>query len=531
MPDRNYNFIKNIFSYPKKLRTTLTILLGLLITVSALSQDSTKSFAFRNNRPQGKPTIFYQPDLSYRIWQQFNLFKEANAGDPLAQHELGIRYLIGDGVEADTVLAAKWIKSAADHGVTAAKYNYAILLINGWGTDWNPFEAFEYFKEAAQEGMAQAQYAVGLLYTDNLIVKRNWGKAYKWISSSAKKGDKEAQETLAEIKTKVPESKIDTSYTNLNSGDSSLASQTNSSLKSSLGLVYIDFEDLLDSIPTISNKRILEDLTHSGYNVLSDSIKNSLDDTSFVSIAQFLPLINEAADYGSPEALTFLGKLYESGIYYDKDLLAAIEYYIRASRLDSPTASILLYNMQKAGTFFPLIKNQSDAGNPVALFDWYGLEILGLDNQITLKDALKLLERSAEKNFVPALVEYGLYFYSDKMQKQNVQKAFAIWRRAQNLGSKEAEIRMNAAAVTDQLSPGDYNYRIDRLSEAAENGSILAETAIAYANENGIGIDKNTAKAVRYYRESAQRGNRFAYDRLKALYDSIRPSDPEFELD
>ncbi len=501
----------------------------LFIIGNSYSQDSTKSFAFKDNKPQRSPNLFYQPDLAYRIWQQFNLIREANSGDPLAQHELGIRYLFGEGVEADTVKAAKWIKSAADHGVTAAKYNYAILLMNGWGTEWDPFKAFQFLKQAAEEGMPQAQYAVGLLYTDNLIVKRNWGKAYSWISKSAQKGNADALETLKEIKVKVPESRIDTSALNLSRSDTTNENQDNSSIKSSLGLVFIDFEDVLDSIPNVTNRRLLEDLTHSGYTVLSDTIKNSLQDTNFVSISEFIPLINLAADYGSPEALAFLGRLYESGIYYSKDLITAIEYYIRASRLDSPTASILLYKMQKADMFFPLIKRASDADNPVALFDWYGLEILGFDHQIMLNDALSLLERSAGKNFSPALIEYGLYHYSSDAQS-GLQKAFSYWQQAKNLGSKEAEIRMDAAIVLDQLSSSNYIDQTTRLLSASEKGSVLAQTAVAYAYENGIGLQRDEAKAVKYYRDSAQRGNRFAYDRLKALYDSIRPSSPEFEV-
>ncbi len=512
------------------MRNSLLIFFCILAAVNVFGQDSTKSFAFKNNKPQNRPNLFYQPDLSYRIWQQFNLIKEANSGDPLAQHELGIRYLLGEGVEADTVKAAQWIKKAADHGVTAAKYNFAILLINGWGTGWNPFEAFKFFKEAADEGMPEAQYAVGLLYTDNLIVKRNWGKAYSWISRAAGKGNHSAEETLKEIKKKVPESRIDTTEANISRVDTSMAVENNSPIKSSLGLVYIDFEDVLDTIPAVTNKRLIEDLSHSGFTELSDSIKSSLKDTNFVTISMFIPLINEAADYGSPEALAFLGRLYQQGIYYKKDLLTSIEYYIRASRLDSPTASILLYNMQKDGTFFPLIKKESDAGNPIAMYDWYGLEILGLDHQITLNDAVSLLRRSSEKDFTPALIEYGLFYYSG-VQKQDLHKAFSFWQQAEKLGSLDAKIRMNAAVILDKLPASDYGVRVEQLLSASVKGSVLAQSAAGYAYENGIGVNKEIAKAVTYYRDSAQRGSRFAYQRLKALYDSVRPSNSEFEVD
>ncbi len=511
------------------LKKLCLILLCLFITHFTFAQDSTKSFAFKDNKPPRRINLFYQPDLSYRIWQQFNLIREANSGDPFAQHELGIRYLIGEGVEADTVKAARWIKSAADHDVTAAKYNYAILLMNGWGTEWNPFTAFRFFKEAAEEGMPQAQYAVGLLYTDNLIVKRNWGKAYSWINKAAQKGSKDAKVTLKDIRTKIPESKIDTSYTNLGNADSLLYRPDNSSLKSSLGLVYIDFENVLDSIPVVTNKRILNDLTHSGYDLLSDSVMNSIKDTNLISFYDLIPLINEAAEYGSPEALTFIGRLYELGIYYERNLPAAIEYYIRAARLDSPTASILLYQMQKEGIFFPLLKKESDKGNAVAMFDWYGLIILGYDNQITFNDALKLLERSARQNFSPALLEYGLYLYSTGEHK-NLQQTFALWKDAEKLGSKEAKIRQNAVVILDQLSSYDYTAKLGQLISASGKGSVLAQTALAFAYENGVGIMQDKAKAVKYYRDSAQRGNRFAYSRLKALYDSVRPPGSEFNI-
>jgi len=502
------------------------IFIFLLVTRNASGQDSTQSFAFKNNQPDRRATIFYQGDLSYRIWQQFNLIREANAGDALAQHELGIRYLFGEGVEADTVKAARWIKSAADHGVTAAKYNYAILLINGWGTDWDPFKAFDLFKEAAEEGMPPAQYALGLLYTDNLIVKRNWGKAYNWISEAAEKGNDNAEETLKEIKKKVPLSEIDTTASNLNTPDNNYAGNDNS-LKSSLGLVFIDFEDVLDSIPEVSNRRLLEDLTHSGYSILSDSIKSALKDTDFTSIAGFIPMINKTADYGSPEALTFIGRLYETGIYYSKDLLKAIEYYIRAARFDSPTASIFLYRMQKAGKFFPLLKKETDNDDPVALYDWYGLEILGLDNQITLGDALNLLKRSADKDFIPALIEYGLQLYSDNNHR-DLKNAFLVWSRAESLGSVDAATRLNAVIVLDQLSSSGYADNIKELLKTADLGSVLSLAVIGYAYEQGIQLPKDKALAVKYYREAAQRGSRFAYDRLKLLYDAIRPASPEF---
>ncbi|MCL6495239.1 MAG: sel1 repeat family protein, partial [Ignavibacterium sp.] len=181
----------------------------VLFAINIYSQDTTQSLAFKKNRPQKNNPYFYRPDLSYQLLQQFKLIQEANAGDALAQHELGIRLLLGEGVAADTAQAVKWIKSAADLNLSAAAYNYGILLINGWGVDWNPFEAFKYFIQAASKGMPQAQYVSGILYTDNLIVPRNWEKAFYWIHLAKQNGYQVDDNVYNELLSKVRPGFID----------------------------------------------------------------------------------------------------------------------------------------------------------------------------------------------------------------------------------------------------------------------------------------------------------------------------------
>jgi len=64
---------------------------------------------------------------------------------------------------------------------------------------------------------------------------------------------------------------------------------------------------------------------------------------------------------------------------------------------------------------------------------------------------------------------------------------------------------------------------IDILNKSAKTGSILAEVTLANLYENGIGVKKDKSKAVMYYRASAQRGDRYAFNQLKRMYDEIRP--------
>ncbi len=506
----------------------------LILYGEGLTQDSTSSLAFKKNRPHEiRGGFFYQPDLSYQIWRQFNLIREANSGDVLAQHELGLRYLLGEGIAADTIKGAYWIQKAAEKGLTAAAFNFGILLINGWGVDWNPFAAYNYFLNAANDGMAQAEYIIGILYTDNLIIKRDLNKAYYWINKSSKENYEPAKEVLAEIKNKVdtsliPENKI--SIIKRNSKDS-LNQKNNQSLPNSLGLVFIDFSAEQDTINHISDSTLVDDLLLINSEELNKELglkekNNSLDSIKTSGFSSLL----KYADAGSPEAMTLLGRLYEKGIYYSKDLIAASAYYIRAIKIDSPRSPFLLYELIKTKNYFENLKTEVDNKIPDAMFVWYGLHAIGFDNRITDFDANRLLLQSVERYYLPAIVELGLNYYTGKYVKQDKIKAVGIWNNAAKLGSIEAKVRIKSSEVYGEIKSSSYDDAVDELKKADKNGSILAQVTLAYCYENGIVLSKDKGEAAKYYRFAARRGNRYAYDELKRLYDEIRPGDSKFKV-
>ena len=63
---------------------------------------------------------------------------------------------------------------------------------------------------------------------------------------------------------------------------------------------------------------------------------NEKKDTTFAFNPSAIDSIAIFGEEGSPEALTLLGKLYELGLYTQKDITQAAVYYIRAIKLDSP---------------------------------------------------------------------------------------------------------------------------------------------------------------------------------------------------
>jgi TPR repeat protein len=164
----------------------------------ASAQDSTKAAVFKEHRA---PTLnlVRRSDESYELWEEFKLMEKANNGDASAQHELGIRYLLGRGFGVDTAKSAYWIQKAADQGFVIAQYNLGIFLNNGWGLPWNPFKAFENFQYAAKQGMPEAEYVYGSILTDNLVAPQNWIEACRWMKKAADAGYQPAREALVEF--------------------------------------------------------------------------------------------------------------------------------------------------------------------------------------------------------------------------------------------------------------------------------------------------------------------------------------------
>ncbi|HCY77773.1 MAG TPA: hypothetical protein DHV28_17825 [Ignavibacteriales bacterium] len=513
-----------------------SIFIGFIIFTSAVvAQDTTQSLAFKKNKPFRNNPYFYQPDLSYQILQQFRLVQIANSGDPLAQHELGLRLLTGEGIAADTAMAVYWIKKAASQKLTSALYNYGIMLINGWGTDWNPFAAYENFLKAAESGMSQAQYVVGILHTDNLIVPRDWNKAYYWIKKANEGGYEPAKEVLQELSSKVSvafkdsvnQDKFKLSLDNFSKDDKS-----DSKIQPSAGLVFIDFDMLSDSVREISDEMLISDLKHLDLVLVSDSllIKNDSSLTSFFDNAK-IKVLHKLAEDGSHEAQTILGKLYADGNFLRQNKLSAAEYYIRATILDSPRAAYLLWKLIREKDFYITLNDAVQIGDATAQFVWYGLQKLGYDNRLTEKDAIDLLEKSSLQNHIPALIELGFNYFTGKYVKIDRQKGLAYWQQAVKLKSNEAELRIVTSKIFEQDNNYDLKSDISFLEKAESNGSILAQFTLGYCFENGIGVKKNLPDAVKYYRAAAQRGNQFAYKQLKRLYDSLRPPEKAFDVD
>jgi len=502
------------------MRKLITIL--ILFTTLINAQDSTRSEAFKDNFVV-KPPVVRAKYPSYTLLNGYLLVQEANKKDPFAQHELGIRYLLGRGFAADTVKAIYWIRKAADQNLPYARFNYGIMLYNGIGVPWNPFEAFQNFKIAADYGLSEALYAVGLVYTENFVVNRNFNRAYQFFVKSSKLKYEAADDAIKQLLKSGFVPTLDYDDVKNNPSFESVNEKSQPLFSNDFDLDYLDFDstkaekESIEKIFSMSKKSAIAFL-----GIEEDTLR----DTTKIGIKDLLDLASES---GSPEALLYKGKAVEKGLNYKKDNLSALVNYLRALRIGAFNAYENILRILEDKNIFVELKNEVNKNNPDAMYAWASLTALGLDNQLPADEAISLLNKAVAINHIPSMIELGLIYYSGQLGKQDKEKAFDIWNSAASFGSVEAKVRISLATILEDKK-SDYTSEVQALQDAFNNGSVFAQTALAYCYEKGIGVQEDKSYSVKLYKSASQRGSQQAFNSLRRMYDEIRPDEKEFKL-
>lgn len=507
-------------------------------------QDSTNSSVFKDYKPPGPTQLIRPSELTYQLWEGFILVRRANDGDPAAEHELGLRYFLGKGFPADTVRAAYWIRKAADQNMSIAQYNLGVFLNNGWGVEWNPFEAYRLCEAAAARNLPEAEFALGLFYTDNLVVPRDWAKAYRLVKAAADAKYEPAHQLLLQFIDKGITVPGDTATTEAAAHDSSSPGAVQS-----LEPVYLDFGR--DTVSHVDDLTLLNEAFHEGSGEFRKALGVSqIFENGAENDSTGISMIEQSANMGSPEALAVLGRCYERGIGVPRDRILAAEQYLRAARMDSRRAPALLWRLVQEKGFPEEVESRTKKGDNDAAFVWAGLTELGLDQRIMDDQAFNLLVVAADHDNIPSLIELGRCYYTGQWTTRNPSLGARCWRRAARDGSRDAEIRLAAAAVlADSSAYPEGNHSegiplrgdnaadtsladdIRALTAASDDGSMIGQLALGYCFEKGVGVVQNAPEAVKLYRSCAQRGSRSAYEALKRMYDLLRPNDKEFAVE
>jgi TPR repeat protein len=136
------------------------------------------------------------PDALQTEQKMRALRQRAEAGDRVAENDLGAALYNGAGVPRDPVEAVQWFRRAADQGDPQARYNLGVAIQNGAGAPRDPAEAAHWYALSEAE-YAPSAAALGYLYELGLGVPQDQAAARRHYESAALRGNLIAQENLA----------------------------------------------------------------------------------------------------------------------------------------------------------------------------------------------------------------------------------------------------------------------------------------------------------------------------------------------
>ena len=122
----------------------------------------------------------------------------AEAGNPVAQYNVGVMYDEGTGVETNADKVIGWWRKAADQGHRMAQHNLALLFLERGG-DGAIQQAVTLLKRAAAAGFAPSQHSLGKLYAAGLGVEQDDGRALQLILKAGKAGFVKSEYSLGKF--------------------------------------------------------------------------------------------------------------------------------------------------------------------------------------------------------------------------------------------------------------------------------------------------------------------------------------------
>lgn len=109
----------------------------------------------------------------------------AEQGDSMAQFNLGLMYVRGEGVTQDLSEAVAWFSKSADQGNVMAQVNLGNMYANGEGTPTDYAAAVNCYRKAAAQGNTLAIVNLGIFFVKGQGLPQNWVAAYSLFHLAA----------------------------------------------------------------------------------------------------------------------------------------------------------------------------------------------------------------------------------------------------------------------------------------------------------------------------------------------------------
>jgi len=257
---------------------------------------------------------------------QFAALKsKAESGDAEAQTNLGHAYQTGNGVPANDLRAAQWIRKAADQGFAPAENNLGTMYRLGEGVNRDKEEAVRWYEKAARHGSPEGMFNLGTCYYNGDGVGSNEFTAFNWFLLAEDAGNPVAKEAV----------------------DRSAAMMSKGSAYLQIAEMYQKGEQLPKSEPqTVRWLRKAAEADSHGKTQLAVHLLTGPESSR--NYAEALDLCKTAAKDYAP-ALPCVGFIYRKGLGVPKDSLEAVKWYQKGADLSDHLSMMVLADMELAG--------------------------------------------------------------------------------------------------------------------------------------------------------------------------------------
>ncbi|MDR2117717.1 MAG: sel1 repeat family protein [Planctomycetaceae bacterium] len=372
------------------------------------------------------------------------LRQSAEQGYALAQEELGIRLLKGDGVKQNINDARHFLHKAAKQNLVVAQFYLAEIYAEGQGVPANRKEAFKWYKKSADAGYVPAQQVVANCYLHGIGTVKNESIGYDFLSILALWGDEEAFTLLK-----------------------SAATSGNASAQFSLHNYFINKEKSELAISW------LEKSVEQGLAVAQTQLAFIYH--SEKNYEQYLHYLHLAAEQGDPEAQTYLALVYEDGIFVPKNDESAFRWMKKAADMGHVQANYYLGNLYRDGTgisansekAFECYKKSAEGGSSDGIDRLGSCYQFGVGVEPDTNIAFQLFQQATQLGNPKGQCNLGICYLEGIGCKQNHELAFkwislavksghpGVLRRIEEIGL-DIEILSNGLYQFQQLQRKSY---------------------------------------------------------------------------
>ena len=225
-----------------------------------------------------------------------------------------------------------------------------------------------------------------------------------------------------------------------------------------------------------------------GFLLFVPFVKGEQSSHSIQSITQF---VSQANSPESPKSMLTEGKAYRDGQLVARNYTTAAQWYRKAAEAGNADAELLLGLCYASG--------------------------IGVAK--STKDAVSWLQHSSDHGNHDAQFFLGILFDAAGMEDESLEQ----WLKAAHGGNVAAQT-ISGLVLLESQSWEKQRDGVAWLTKAAEQNDSTAQWRLGKFRDESVGVSRNRNEAIKWYRKSAEQGNRDARKRLLEMSVSNVPS-------